>query len=152
MFSQASTRLRSSSHHCRNGTALPLRSSRSFLRFLAVAFSSTVQRPLLTATTVQRAIEALDASIDRHDSLFTVTRLQPRLDEEGRLEFDGEILEADALREKLGAALEDNEQKNVVLRADRHTQHGDVVALMDVIRDAGAEGLTVDAQSSGRSE
>ncbi|MEO1057335.1 MAG: acylneuraminate cytidylyltransferase family protein [Actinomycetota bacterium] len=40
--------------------------------------------PLLTAATVQRAIEALDASIDTHDSLFTVTRLQTRLyDQQG---------------------------------------------------------------------
>ena len=45
-----------------------------------------------------------------------------------------------------------NEQKNVVLRADRRTEHGAVVKLMDVIREAGAEGLTVDAQSSAQGE
>lgn len=41
--------------------------------------------PLLRATTVEHALAALDASLDRHDSLFSVTRLQTRLyDADGR--------------------------------------------------------------------
>ena len=36
----------------------------------------------------------------------------------------------------------------VVLRADSTVDHGDVVALMDVIRGAGAEALTVATRSS----
>jgi CMP-N-acetylneuraminic acid synthetase len=41
--------------------------------------------PLLTADTIGRAIERLASSLDEHDSLFSVTRLQTRLyDHEGR--------------------------------------------------------------------
>jgi CMP-N-acetylneuraminic acid synthetase len=40
--------------------------------------------PLLRPSTVERAIEQLEASLDRYDSLFSVTRLQTRLyDAEG---------------------------------------------------------------------
>jgi CMP-N-acetylneuraminic acid synthetase len=35
--------------------------------------------PLLRAETITRAIEQLERSLDRHDSLFSVTRLQTRL-------------------------------------------------------------------------
>ncbi len=35
--------------------------------------------PLLRASTIERALAELDASLDRHDSLFSVTRLQTRL-------------------------------------------------------------------------
>jgi CMP-N-acetylneuraminic acid synthetase len=41
--------------------------------------------PLLRATTIEHALAALEASLDRHDSLFSVTRLQTRLyDADGR--------------------------------------------------------------------
>jgi CMP-N-acetylneuraminic acid synthetase len=41
--------------------------------------------PLLTAATIERAIGTLESSLDRYDSLFSVTRLQTRLfDADGR--------------------------------------------------------------------
>lgn len=41
--------------------------------------------PLLRSETIDRALADLEASLDRHDSLFSVTRLQTRLyDAEGR--------------------------------------------------------------------
>ncbi len=41
--------------------------------------------PLLKASTITRGIEALEAQLDRHDSLMSVTRLQTRLyDTDGR--------------------------------------------------------------------
>lgn len=50
--------------------------------------------PLLRAATIERALEALDAGLDRHDSLFSVTRLQTRLyDADGRpLNHDPRVL------------------------------------------------------------
>ena len=38
----------------------------------------------------------------------------------------------------------------VVLRADRSTPHGTVVEVMDLVREAGAEGLTVAARAAGQ--
>ena len=72
------------------------------------------------------------------------------LDDQGQLEFDGEIMDSDQLRVRLTSALDETEDKNVVLRADRHAEHGNVVQLIDLIRDCGAEGMTLDAKSSGR--
>ena len=48
----------------------------------------------------------------------------------------------------LEAALAEAEKKIVVLRADTHAEHGEVVKLMDLIRESGAEGLTVDARTA----
>ena len=50
--------------------------------------------PLLAAATVERALAELDAAGDRHDSLFSVTRLQTRLyDADGRpLNHDPRVL------------------------------------------------------------
>jgi biopolymer transport protein ExbD len=51
--------------------------------------------------------------------------------------------------ERLRAAMKETDRKVVVLRADTHTEHGAVVKIMDLIRDSGAEGLTVAARSAG---
>lgn len=68
------------------------------------------------------------------------------LGEDGTLSFDGETLDHETLGLRLQAALEGNERKLVVLRADRSARHGEVVRLIDLIRDAGAEDLTLDAK------
>ena len=50
--------------------------------------------PLLSSSTIRRALDEFEASMDTHDSLFSVTRLQTRLyDAEGRaLNHDPAIL------------------------------------------------------------
>jgi len=68
---------------------------------------------------------------------------------DGTIAFRGATVTPDELSERLREALADAEDKNVVLRADTHTEHGQVVDLMDRIRNAGAEGLTVAARGGG---
>ena len=67
---------------------------------------------------------------------------------DGTLSFDGEEVDRETLGARLREALEAAEQKTVVLRADTATPHGEVVKLMDLIRVAGAERLTVAAKYS----
>ena len=76
--------------------------------------------------------------------------LMVSLDDQGQLEFDGEIMDSDQLRLRLAEALNETDDKNVVLRADRHAEHGSVVQVIDLIRDCGAEGMTLDAKNSGQ--
>ena len=57
---------------------------------------------------------------------------------DGTLSFDGEVLDREALGSKLRVALDAQELKLVELKADRDARHGDVIGVMDVIRDAGA--------------
>ena len=59
---------------------------------------------------------------------------------------DEEVPRAD-LTESLRAELEQTDDKVVILRADTHVEHGEVVRVMDLIRDAGAEGMTIDARA-----
>ena len=68
------------------------------------------------------------------------------MSEDGTLSFDGEIVDRVELARLLKAALSTEEQKLVILRADRSASHGDVVALIDLIREAGAVDLTLAAR------
>ena len=65
---------------------------------------------------------------------------------DGSLSFAGEGVTGDELADRLASALSEREEKLVVLRADAGARHGDVVRIMDLIREAGAEGLTVAAR------
>jgi biopolymer transport protein ExbD len=62
---------------------------------------------------------------------------------DGNLGFEDETLTKEELAARLRAELEERERKIVVLRADTTTEHGEVVEIMDLIREAGAEGMTV---------
>lgn len=68
---------------------------------------------------------------------------------DGQLSFGDEQVDEDQLKERLRAAMDETDRKVVVLRADTHTEHGAVVEIMDLIRDSGAESLTVAARSAG---
>lgn len=70
------------------------------------------------------------------------------LESDGSVMLGDERLAVSDLAPRLRAELEQAERKIVVLRADTKTSHGEVVKIMDLIRDAGAEGLTVAARSA----
>ncbi len=79
------------------------------------------------------------ASREAHDLTVFLTA-------DGTLSFGGETLDRAELEQRLGTALAESELKLVVLRADRESRHGEVVSVMDVIREAGAEAITWAAQ------
>ena len=95
-------------------------------------------------------LETAGLKLELPESTSTAQRdskqLVVMLGADGTLSFDGQPLEREELVERLNSALEETTNKLVVLRADKAARHGDVVQLMDSIRDAGAEGLTVDAR------
>jgi biopolymer transport protein ExbD len=70
------------------------------------------------------------------------------LSADGALSFRGEEVSREQLAQRLRESLAEADRKVVVLRADRSTPHGEVVNVMDLIRESGAEGLTVAARSA----
>ncbi len=65
------------------------------------------------------------------------------LGSDGSVVFEDATVTLDELTSRLRAVLEDDDRKMVVLRADTGTPHGKVVEVIDVLREAGAEGLTI---------
>lgn len=70
------------------------------------------------------------------------------LDADGQLSFEDELVDAEQLAARLRSALERSDRKIVVLRADTNTSHGEVVKVIDLIRGAGADALTVAARAA----
>jgi biopolymer transport protein ExbD len=76
---------------------------------------------------------------------------------DGSLAFQGEALRPEELEDRLRRALAARRDALVVLRADREARHGQVVAVMDGVRRAGARGLSVatrppERRPAGRAE
>jgi biopolymer transport protein ExbD len=62
---------------------------------------------------------------------------------DGEIVFEDEPVTHEELGIRLQQVLEDSDRKVVVLRADTGTPHGKVVRVIDLIKDSGAESLTV---------
>jgi biopolymer transport protein ExbD len=67
---------------------------------------------------------------------------------DGTLSMGGDLIDREELTRRLTSELGESERKLVILRADTSTPHGEVVGVMDLIREAGAEALTVAARAS----
>jgi biopolymer transport protein ExbD len=110
--------------------------------FLLVIFFA-VSTTFLETAGLELELPSSSSTAQRESKLLMVV-----LGADGQMAFDDEVLDAAALREKLRAALEATDKKMVVLRADTHTEHGEVVKAMDLIREAGAAGIRVDAKAA----
>ena len=108
--------------------------------FLLVIFFA-VSTTFLETSGLKLELPSSNATAERQPSELTVL-----LAADGTLSFDGEIVELAQLGGLLRPALDESERKLVVLRADREARHGEVVAVMDAIRDAGADSMTVDTR------
>jgi biopolymer transport protein ExbD len=113
--------------------------------FLLVIFFA-VSTTFLETAGMKLELPTSSASAERQPRELTVL-----LGSDGRISFDGEEIDREGLADRLRAALGERERKLVVLRADREARHGDVVGLMDLIRDAGAEAMTIAARPAGAS-
>ena len=112
--------------------------------FLLVIFFA-VSTTFLETAGLKLELPASSSTADQELKDLTVL-----LDSQGTILFDEEVVTLEELGPKLRAALTERQRKMVVLRADKETTHGDVVRLMDVIREAGAEGMVVAATAASR--
>jgi len=112
--------------------------------FLLVIFFA-VSTTFLEKSGMKLDLPSSTSHAEREASEITVN-----LAADGRMEFMGDQVTADILPDLLRKALEERGHNVVVLRADTNTSHGDVIHVMDLIRESGAEGLTVAARSPDR--
>jgi biopolymer transport protein ExbD len=112
--------------------------------FLLVIFFA-VSTTFLETSGLKLELPASSSTAQREPRELTVL-----LASDGTLAFEGESVTEEQLGPRLRLAIEESERKIVVLRADTSTSHGDVVRVMDLIRESGAEGLTVAARSGGQ--
>ena len=110
--------------------------------FLLVIFFA-VSTTFLETSGLKLELPSSSATTERE-----VNEIAVYLTSEGLLSFQGEEVSPEDLEARLGSALEDTDRKIVVLRADTGTPHGKVVEIMDRIRHAGAEALTVATRSA----
>ena len=105
--------------------------------FLLVIFFA-VSTTFLESSGMKLELPESSASTERE-----VKEIAIFLGSDGSVVFEDAAVTLDELSSRLRAILEDDDRKMVVLRADTGTPHGKVVEVIDVLREAGAEGLTI---------
>lgn len=112
--------------------------------FLLVIFFA-VSTTFLETSGMKLELPESSASTERE-----IREIAVFLGSDGGLVFEDETVTGEQLGPLLRAALARAERKIVVLRADTGTPHGKVVEIMDLIRESGAEGLTVATRTKSR--
>lgn len=69
------------------------------------------------------------------------------LDVDGHIVIDGQPMDFATTTEHVKAKVAENPALAVVLQADKRTQHGQVVAIMDLLKQAGVKKFSIAAQS-----
>jgi biopolymer transport protein ExbD len=105
--------------------------------FLLVIFFA-VSTTFLESSGLKLQLPESNATTERE-----VKEIAVFLSADGDLVFGDESVTHEQLRGKLKEVLEEAERKIVVLRADAGTPHGNVVEIMDLIKESGAEALTI---------
>jgi biopolymer transport protein ExbD len=66
--------------------------------------------------------------------------------EEGHLYLDGDPIELAGLKGRLEEILRRDPNSRVMIKAEKTVQHGQVVTLLDIVRDAGFKGVGIGTQ------
>ncbi len=72
-----------------------------------------------------------------------VPQMELIVTEEGGLRLNGEVIERPALKGRLREILTDDRASRVVIKAETGVRHGEVVWLLDIVRDAGFTGVGI---------
>lgn len=108
--------------------------------FLLVIFFA-VSTTFLETAGLKLELPTSTSSTDRPSDPLAVL-----MDREGALSVDGEKVTLEQLGSRLAPLIERSEEKLVELRADEAARHGDVVAVIDRIKSAGALGVALRAK------
>lgn len=79
-------------------------------------------------------------------SAATTMPLIVTLDEKGHITRDGKPVSLEELKEQVTQAVKENPNTAVILQADERAVHGQVVAIMDILKGAGIHKLSIAAQ------
>ena len=69
--------------------------------------------------------------------------------EDGGLRLDGEMLETSELKARLLESRREDPEARVMIKAESGVDHGEVVLLLDIVRDAGFPGVGIGTHRKG---
>ncbi len=98
---------------------------------------------MVSTTFLQDAGLNLELPESEHQEQGSSEAMIIQIDSSGKYYYKGEKITLQKLREILPEDIKNETEKNVVIEADKKTEHGAVVEVMNIVKDSGGEGLTV---------
>jgi biopolymer transport protein ExbD len=98
---------------------------------------------ILSTTFIQKYGLKLELPKAKTGEASQETKIVINIDREGNIFMDKIKIDEEDLRSMLPDRLKNSTEKKVIIKADEKVQHGKVVKIMDIIRESGAEGLTI---------
>ncbi len=98
---------------------------------------------ILSTTFIQKYGLKLDLPKAKTGETAQETKIIINIDRKGTIFFDKIKINMEDLKGLLQDKLKDSIEKKVIIKADEKVEHGKVVKVMDIIRESGAECLTI---------
>ncbi|OGF64055.1 MAG: hypothetical protein A2Y62_15445 [Candidatus Fischerbacteria bacterium RBG_13_37_8] len=98
---------------------------------------------ILSTTFIQRHGLKLDLPKSKTGDISQEAKIMINVDRQGGIYLDKIKVQDDELRGVLEDRLKQVTDKKVIIRADEKVDYGRVVKVMDIIKESGAQGLTI---------
>lgn len=98
---------------------------------------------MLTANLIARQAIEVDLPKAAQGSTPAPTALAVTLTREGVLHLNGKTIRAAALRKAVAAAVAEDPKTQAIIAADRHTSHGRVVWVIDLVKGLGVASFAI---------
>jgi biopolymer transport protein ExbD len=96
----------------------------------------------VTTTFLEQAGMQLELPESTTATAEETSPIEVSVTEDGTIRFQGQVVNVDQLESEV-AALPATERAKITVRADRHVEYGLIVSVIDALRKAGAEGLSL---------
>ena len=101
---------------------------------------------ILSTSFIQRHGMKLDLPKSKTGDVSEETRIVVTVDKDNQIFVEKNKVEENELKAILQDKLKSAEDKRVLLKADSKLRYGNMVKIMDIVRDSGAQGLTIATQ------
>lgn len=98
---------------------------------------------ILSTTFIQKYGLKLDLPKAKTGQSAQESKIIVNINRNGNIYFDKIKISPDELKGLLQDKLKNSTDKKVIIKADEKVEHGKVVQIMDIIRESGAQGLTI---------
>lgn len=98
---------------------------------------------ILSTTFIQKYGLKLDLPKAKTGQTAQESKIIVNINRNGNIYFDKIKISPDELKGLLQDKLKNSTDKKVIIKADEKVEHGKVVQIMDIIRESGAQGLTI---------
>lgn len=105
---------------------------------LVILIIFMVTAPMIVKSSLEVQLPKAASGIQSSPSPLTVT-----LDQDGQIDINGQRISRNQLQDEVSLIIQDNPNTQAIISADKDISHGEVIAVIDIIKTAGVSKFAI---------